>query len=63
MNNFITIKVYNLLGEEIATLVEHNQEAGYHQIEFNASQLPSGMYFYRIEAGKFVDTKKMMVVK
>ncbi|MBN1638291.1 MAG: T9SS type A sorting domain-containing protein, partial [Ignavibacteriales bacterium] len=54
---------YNVLGQEIATLVNEEKLAGTHIVEFNASNLSSGIYFYRIETGKFVETKKMLLLK
>ena len=59
----VTLKVFDLLGNEISTLVNEKKEAGYHKIDFNGSDLPSGVYFYRIQAGDFVDTKKMLLLK
>ena len=62
-NNFVSLKVYDVLGREVATLVNSEQEAGYKSIQFDASKLSSGMYFYKLVAGSFVDVKKMVVVK
>jgi hypothetical protein len=59
----VTIKIYNLIGQEVATLLDDDQEAGYKSVEWNASSLPSGMYIYRITAGSFSDVKKLMLVK
>ena len=59
----VIIKVYNLLGQEIKTLVNAMQIAGNHQVTFNAGGLPSGMYLYRIQAGDFIQTKKMILLK
>jgi photosystem II stability/assembly factor-like uncharacterized protein len=59
----VVLKLFNLLGEEVATLVNEEKEAGYHSVDFNASALPSGVYFYRIQAGKFIDTKKALLLK
>jgi hypothetical protein len=59
----VTIKVYNALGQEVATLINQNVDAGYHEINFNASNLASGMYIYRIQAGNYVAVKKMMLLK
>ncbi len=59
-----TLKVYNMLGEEVATLVNGNIEAGVIQhASFKGTSLPSGLYFYTLRSGNFVDTKKMMMVK
>ncbi|MCS6990102.1 MAG: T9SS type A sorting domain-containing protein [Chloroherpetonaceae bacterium] len=59
----VTLKVYDLLGREVATLVSATQGQGTYQVPFNASNLASGIYFYRLKAGAFVETKKMMLVK
>ena len=59
----VKLIVYNILGQEVEKLFEGNQQAGYHQIEFDAANLSSGMYIYRIEANNFVQTKKMMLLK
>ncbi len=59
----VTIKVYDLLGKEVKTLVNEFKKAGFHQVEFDASNYASGVYFYRIEAGSFVQAKKMVLVK
>ncbi len=59
----VTLKVYDILGKEIATLVNENKPAGIYEAEFNASQLPSGMYIYKIQAGQFLDVKKMLLMK
>jgi hypothetical protein len=60
---FVSIKVYNILGQEIATLVERVQDAGDYTITFDASNLPSGVYFYRLKAGEFVSVRKMLLIK
>ena len=58
----VSLKVYNTLGQLVATLVDEHKEAGYQQIQWNAS-VPSGIYFYRLELGEYVETKKMIVLK
>ena len=59
----INLKVYDVLGREVATLVDGEMEAGVHQVSFDASRLASGIYFYRIAAGNYVTMKKMLLVK
>ena len=61
---FVTLKIYNALGKEVATLVNQNQEAGSYESEFNASEYPSGMYFYSLFVDNvLIDTKRMLLVK
>jgi len=60
---FVNISVYNLLGEKVATLVNTTQEAGRYDVTFDASNIPSGIYFYSIEAGDFKSVKKMTLLK
>lgn len=59
----VTLKIYNSIGKEVETLVNENMGAGSYEVSYDASQLNSGMYFYRISANGFTDTKKMMLVK
>ncbi|MCZ6701415.1 MAG: T9SS type A sorting domain-containing protein [Ignavibacteria bacterium] len=61
--SFVTIKVYDALGNEIATLVNEEKSAGEYDVEFDGTDLTSGIYFYRIEAGSFIETKKMILIK
>jgi hypothetical protein len=60
---FVILKVIDVLGREVETLVNERQNAGNHSVQFNASTLPSGVYFYRIEAGMYHDTKKLLLIK
>lgn len=60
---FVSVKVFDVLGKEVANLINEAQTAGEHTIEFNGVNLPSGVYYYRIEANDFIDTKKMLLVK
>jgi hypothetical protein len=59
----VSIKIFNQLGEEVTQLINSDYETGYHEIEFNAINLASGVYFYRIEAGSFSKVKKLMLLK
>ncbi|HMD14934.1 MAG TPA: T9SS type A sorting domain-containing protein, partial [Bacteroidota bacterium] len=59
----VELKIFDVLGKEVTTLVSAMQEAGYKEVSWNASDLPSGIYFYRITAGTFTDTKKTMLIK
>jgi hypothetical protein len=58
-----TITLYDLLGRIVKTLINRELEAGYHEIHFDASSLPSAVYFYTIQSGGFVQTKRMIVMK
>jgi hypothetical protein len=59
----VSLRVFNMLGQEVAVLVDEVQAAGHRSVEFNASGLPSGMYLYRLTAGDFVATKKLVLLK
>lgn len=59
----VRLSVFNLLGQEVALIFEGEQQAGQHEVEFKNIELPSGIYFYRIQAPGFVETKKMVVAK
>ena len=62
-NALVTIKVYDISGKEVATLANDMETQGNHNIEFNASKLASGIYFYRIQSGNYSDTKKLILLK
>ncbi|MCH8033899.1 MAG: T9SS type A sorting domain-containing protein [Bacteroidetes bacterium] len=62
-DGLVSLKVYDILGKEVASLVNEPKIAGTYNIEFNASNLPSGIYFYRIQTGTFIDTKKLILLK
>ena len=60
---FVSLKVYDVLGTEIAILVNEEKPAGTYEVEYNASNLPSGVYFYQLNAGSFIETKKMILLR
>ncbi len=62
-SEFVELKVFNVLGQEVASLINNVQNAGVHYVNFNASDLASGVYVYRLNAGSFVSTKKMLLIK
>jgi hypothetical protein len=62
-NVFVTLIVYDMLGRQVETLVNERQSAGSHSVSFSARNVPSGVYFYRLEAGTYHDTKKLLIVK
>jgi uncharacterized protein (TIGR03790 family) len=59
----VQLKIYDILGKEIATLVNANKEAGNYSVDFNAAELPSGVYIYKLQAGYFISSKKMILIK
>ncbi len=59
----VVLKIYDILGSEVSTLVNEDKDAGIYTVNFNASQLASGIYFYRLTAGTFVETKKMILLR
>jgi len=61
--SYVTIKVYDVLGRKVTTLVNEEKPAGNYEIDYNESRLASGIYFYRIKAGDFIQTKKMVLIK
>ena len=62
-NSKVTLKIYDILGEEVTTLINEVQDAGYKEVSFNGSNYASGMYIYRLTADKYVSTKKMLMIK
>ena len=59
----VTLKIYDILGREVATLVNEKQNPGFYSVRFNAFYLSSGVYFYRIIAGRYNSVKKLVVMK
>jgi hypothetical protein len=62
-NTLVSLRVYNSLGQEVGTLINQVVPAGSHEVNFDASSLSSGVYFYTLRAGNFVDSKKMTLLK
>ena len=62
-SDIVKLKVYDILGREVAVLLNEYQTAGTYYVEFNASQFASGVYFYQLISGNFIETKKMILVK
>jgi hypothetical protein len=60
--SFVTLKIYDVLGNEVTALVNEKKPAGRYEINFNASNLSSGIYFYELQAGSFLETKKMILL-
>ena len=63
VEGFVTLNVYNSIGQKVATLVNETKTAGTYQVDFDAATLTSGIYFYRISSGNFTETKKMILLK
>ncbi len=59
----VKLSVYNVIGQPVATLIDADLQSGIHSIEFDASHLANGVYFYRLEAGEFISTRKMLLIK
>jgi hypothetical protein len=59
----VKITILNAIGEDVAVILNEEREPGFHQVEFNAANLPSGVYFYQLQAGEFVSTKKMILLR
>ncbi|NWF51281.1 MAG: T9SS type A sorting domain-containing protein [Ignavibacteriaceae bacterium] len=62
-SEFVTLKVYDVLGNEVATLVDEYKTAGSYEVDFDAAGLSSGVYFYKLQSGSFVESKKMIYLK
>lgn len=62
-SEFVSLKVYDVIGNEVATLVDEYKPAGMHNVQFTMNNLTSGVYFYQLKAGSFTETKKMILIK
>ena len=62
-DGIVNLKIYDILGAEVTTLVNEQKKAGKHEVKFNASALSSGIYIYKLQAGDFVSSKKMILLK
>jgi hypothetical protein len=62
-SQLVTLKVYDVLGNEVATLVNEEKPAGSYEVDFNAARLSSGIYFYKLQAGSFIETRKMILLR
>jgi hypothetical protein len=62
-SRFVTLKVYDIIGREIETLVNENLKPGIYEVKFDGSKLASGVYFYKLQAGDFHETKKLILLK
>jgi hypothetical protein len=63
VKSHVLLTVHNLLGQLVATIVNGDQDAGFHEVRFDARNLSSGVYLYRLEAGKFVQTRKLTLIR
>ena len=61
--SFVTLKIFNILGKETTTLINEEKAQGFYFVNFNAENLPAGIYIYKIIAGKYTATKKMILLK
>jgi len=59
----VQLAIFNTLGQQVATVVQGEQEAGFHEVRFDASGLAGGVYFYRLQAGTYVETRKLLLLR
>ncbi|MCW9066052.1 MAG: T9SS type A sorting domain-containing protein, partial [Ignavibacteriaceae bacterium] len=62
-SQLVTLKVYDILGNQVATLINEEKPSGEYEVDFDAAGLSSGIYFYKLQAGSFVATKKMILLR
>ncbi|MCY7362191.1 MAG: T9SS type A sorting domain-containing protein, partial [Ignavibacteria bacterium] len=63
ITNYVSLKIFDVLGNEVASLVNEKQNAGSYSINFDGANIPSGIYFYKLSSGGFTDTKRMILIK
>jgi len=63
ITNYVDLSIYNLLGQKVVTLINERQKPGSYQVEWDANGFPSGIYYYRLTSGEFVDTKKLVLLR
>jgi hypothetical protein len=63
ITNYVELSIHNVLGQKVVTLRSEKQKAGFHAVEWDASETASGIYYYRLVAGHYVATKKLVVLK
>ena len=63
ITNYVDLGIYNLLGQKVASLINEQKQAGYHQVEWDATGFTSGVYYYQLVAGDFRELKKMILLK
>jgi hypothetical protein len=61
--SYVTLTVFNTLGQQVATLINETRGAGYHNVQFNGTGFASGVYFYRLRAGDYVVTKRLILLR
>jgi hypothetical protein len=61
--NYVKLEIYNVLGQRVAILIDNEFEAGYHEITFDATHLPSGVYIYGLQAGDYVESRRMLYIR
>jgi hypothetical protein len=59
----VSLAVYNTLGQQVAQLINGGMEAGFHEVKFDGSKLASGVYLYRMQAGSYVETKRLLLIR
>jgi hypothetical protein len=60
---FVSVRIYDILGREVATLVEEKKQSGKYQVSWNASKIHSGVFFYRLQSGSYTESRKLILLK